>query len=889
MPFVTQALRSRQHIQPPFVGRTAERRFFSQQVLAPDEPTVHLIGIWGPVGIGSSALLAQWREDAHTGPFKDGCLTALADGRVGSPLEVMRAYAAQFRAAGTPLVAFEELLAYLMTVPLHPSSVEQQAAYTLFAQHVQDLARSRPLRAVPLIGEIYEAESRANRITILQQHPALQLHDNQTFQEWLVTLTHAFFDDLNWLAAQPVSPASKRGRRIILFLDEITAASHELLTWLHSLVLPTPISTQVVLVLAGSDPLDRLLPAEPGITVLPLHPLTEEETRLFLAAYGITDATRVTTLWQHSGGLALALRLLAPVPRAWSSTQEDAITTGLHWIEQQEPGYRYLVRYTALFSRSFSHSDLSVCPMFSTQERIQWSRRLLELPFVQSDAMTGEHIYHPLVQQQVCQHVERSERIAYQQARQAIVQHYQRRLERLKRQHGEHIVREEADHRLTLALLEQWLKLADETSLSQAVELALQLVQQTADHAALTFLLRTLVPTPSENSVPNQSTPMAKLLLAYSEADLRNPATLSALAELLAFVGKQPDFPVPLQARLYGRRAACFLLQEQPQPAREDSIQAVTLDPTYTDGYLLRGIASAALGANSEALTDFDQVISRDAHHVSAYAHRSLIHRAQRAYEQAVEDTNRMLALAPELPEVTLLRNVVYAEMDKARRGLGTFDYRLENAPGDTDAAVLQGMAHCALGQYDQALASFERALALNATHPRIYAGRGHVHLERGDLEHAHTDLARSWELDPHDGTTGLLLAWVRLCRGEPDDQIRVWLERLTASLQEQEPTIALISQGIVLLLQQQFEEALAVFEQVLQLYPQQGEALFWKGLVCALLMQDKEALAALEQTRSAEIPLPTVLFTALRRVASVRPEFYQQQLLPLLQGAEPH
>ncbi|WP_201394398.1 hypothetical protein, partial [Ktedonobacter sp. SOSP1-52] len=128
MPFVTQPLRSPQSLQPPFVGRIAERCWFIQEVLTPDEPAVHLIGVGGPPGIGTSALLAQWREDVGTAPFGNGCLTAFADGRVSSPLRVMRVYAAQLRAAGAPLVAFEALLDHLLNAARRPCSVEQQAA-----------------------------------------------------------------------------------------------------------------------------------------------------------------------------------------------------------------------------------------------------------------------------------------------------------------------------------------------------------------------------------------------------------------------------------------------------------------------------------------------------------------------------------------------------------------------------------------------------------------------------------------------------------------------------------------------------------------------------------------------------------------------------------------
>lgn len=883
MPFVTYALRSQEGVQPPFVGRTKELQWFQEQVFLPDEPTTHVISVWGPEGVGTSALLARLREEACTAPFKDRCLTAFADGRMGSPLRVMTTYAAQLRAAGAPLVAFEEMLEEMMTTDLRSSSSEQQVARAVFVHRVQDLARTQPVQGFPVIGGIYEAIGKTARIAFLQQHPALQIHDGQGLQERLAVLTHAFLDDLNWQAATPVQFAPLRGQRIMLFLDEVTTAASALLTWLRTQVLPATISTQVVLIVAGRDPLEQLLPNEQAITSWSLQPFTEDETRDYLDFSGITDPVQVARLWQATKGLPLALRLLAPVPHTGPGEEEDAITTGVQWIEQQERGYQYLVRYAALFSRPFRQRDLTVCPMFSARERIGWYRRLIALPFVQAHPITGEQSYHPLVQHHVLQRFVDEAMPLHQQARQALAQYYQRQLDHLKKDQREQVMLPEEEQELTLAQLEQWFWLSDETSLRQAIEQILLLRQRTADHAPLTSLLRTLLQASSVCFLPDRGKHVAKRLLAYCEADLRSPAALAAITEVIELVGQQASIPGSLLARIYGRRAAAWLLQEQPLRAREDGVQAVALDPTYADGYLLRGIASAASGAQSEAMADFDQAIALDGRESFAYAHRSLVRRVQRAYEQAVEDANQTLVLAPDLPEAAMLRSVVYADRDRARRGLGTFDERLAYHPRDTDATLLQGMAHGVLGRYDQALASFERALALDPTDARIFAGRGHIHLERGDLEQAQKDLTRSWELDAHDGTTGLLVAWVGLCREEPDAQISAMLETLAASISQQD--IALTCQGIACILHQQFEEALAALEQVLQSHPQHGKAAFWKGLACVFLKQDAEALAALEQARTTEIPLPAVLFMPLRRVAPVRPNFYQEHLLPLLQA----
>jgi len=876
-------LRSQKDMRPSFIGRAKELGLFREQVLHPDEPSAHLLSIWGPLGVGTSALLAQFHKETHVDPFQDQCLTAFVNVRMKSPLSIMIELARQFRVVGAPLVAFEQLLDYTTKMPALPPSLEQQVARALFAQRIQDLTQTETTQGTQMIGGMYETVSETNRAEFLREHLALEIYDLQNFLERLVVLTRTFIEDLNWLASTQASSTTNRGKRIILFLDEVDPTS-SVVTWLRTQVLPASISKQIVLVLGGENSLQASLSPESSVISLPLHPFTQDETRNFLAAYGITNADQITLLWQKTDGLPLMLRLLAPVPFAQIHTDEPALTTALQWIEQQGSGYRYLLRYAALFSRPFRPSDLAVCPVFSAQDCVRWYRRLIALPFVQRDIVTGEYTYHPLVQQHLCQTFTQEARPAYQQARQVLALFYQQQLAHIHLTTSDAYQNETAEARqeLTLALVEQWLWLGDETGLQQAIVFLLSLIRQIPDHMALIDRLQTIVEEPFISPFPDQSKRVAELLLTYCRADLKNPAFQSAITGLIKILEQQADISSALLADLYSNRAAAWLLQGQPQQALDDSAQAAMLDPTSTDSYLLHGIAAAASRMLPDAIADFHHIISLDSRNIFAYAYRSLAYRDRKAYEQAMEDINQVLILTPNLPDAAQFRNLVYEEMDKARRGLGDFDYQLELYPDDKDAYVLQAMAHSSIGQYEQALASFEQALALDPTDPRIYAGRGHIHLERADLELAQEDLLRSWELDSRDETTGMLLAWVRLCLDESDEQINPLLERFATSSSQQ--NIALTCRGILLIRQQQFAEAVEVLEQTLQQHPTYSEAAFWKGLACAFLGQDTAALTALGQARSAEIPLPIVLFTPLRWVAQMRPDFYQEQLIPFVQ-----
>ncbi len=81
--------------------------------------------------------------------------------------------------------------------------------------------------------------------------------------------------------------------------------------------------------------------------------------------------------------------------------------------------------------------------------------------------------------------------------------------------------------------------------------------------------------------------------------------------------------------------------------------------------------------------------------------------------------------------------------------------------------------------------------------------------------------------------------------------------------------------------LRRNFEEALQVLEQAIQMAPEDWDAYFWKGMICASMGQDEEAIAAIEQ--SLQLELPPILLTPLRWFEHDRPDFYQKYVVPLM------
>ncbi|MDQ2907666.1 MAG: ATP-binding protein [Chloroflexota bacterium] len=387
--------RPRSAVKGRFIGRASELHLFREHLLKPEDPTYNVLSVWGPTGVGKTTLFARLRDEARTADCNESCLIALVDEPFFSPADLMERCAAQLRLAGVPLAAFEQVAARYKQA-LQPRHDEQTVARAAFLREVAALTEAKMMDA-SVVGGMYETVAREANASFgsSASHPVGEtgpLHDP------LDDLTRAFVDDLNWLTTAS-SQRTGRGRRVILFFDTCTPATAETVTWLLHAVLRVPISNQVVLVVAGREPIVRSLPGGQPVYSMSLAPFTEDETRTYLAEHGITSVDLVATVWHLSGGLPLYVGMLAGDQGRYIDVTADIVTNILYWIAAQDQRKQRLVLHAALFSRPFTQDDLAAFHMLPEAERTSHFRWLIDLPFVQHSTLDGRHRYHDLAQQ----------------------------------------------------------------------------------------------------------------------------------------------------------------------------------------------------------------------------------------------------------------------------------------------------------------------------------------------------------------------------------------------------------------------------------------------------------------------------------------------------------
>ena len=365
MPFVRKA--DSQGSQPPsdthklFIGRTGELLFFVQNILKPEEPTHNIISIWGQGGVGKSTLLSRFIDEARSAEFKDYCLTAIVDERQITPVSIMGKFADQLHMQG----AFEKALKRYKEA-LRTQQTEGEMLQNTLVKRTPTFAGAA-VEGVPFVGPLLGEGVKATAEHLLDRRYNVQRHkDAELLEDPVNALTRAFVDELNQLAETHVLLGSQRvkKRRVLLFFDTFEQLAAVATPWLLDYFLQASISDNVVLVVAGRDPIERSTPAEPKrwlpylddqiIYSISLDSFTEIETRAYLAMRGITGSDRIATIWQLSGGLPLYLGLLTSNPLGQVDPTKDVVVNFLRWIPEQEKVKRQIALDAALLSRPFN-------------------------------------------------------------------------------------------------------------------------------------------------------------------------------------------------------------------------------------------------------------------------------------------------------------------------------------------------------------------------------------------------------------------------------------------------------------------------------------------------------------------------------------------------------
>jgi predicted O-linked N-acetylglucosamine transferase (SPINDLY family) len=171
-----------------------------------------------------------------------------------------------------------------------------------------------------------------------------------------------------------------------------------------------------------------------------------------------------------------------------------------------------------------------------------------------------------------------------------------------------------------------------------------------------------------------------------------------------------PRYPGALSDR---GNALCWLGHHAEALASFD--QALAMSPGFADAHNGRGVALTRLRDYRQAYTSLERALAIRPDYADALANRATVSIALAKPEKALADLDRAIALVPTLASAWAARADALLEMNRVSDAIASCEraIALPASPGSTLAVVVLGQCLARLGQANDAIASFDAALAI--------------------------------------------------------------------------------------------------------------------------------------------------------------------------------
>jgi len=203
--------------------------------------------------------------------------------------------------------------------------------------------------------------------------------------------------------------------------------------------------------------------------------------------------------------------------------------------------------------------------------------------------------------------------------------------------------------------------------------------------------------------------------------------------------------------------------------------------PDSTELRKALGDVHLAAGRLTEAKTEFETVLERDANDLYALFNMGVTMRRLGKFEEAQGIFDKVSGIDKNYPGLALERGVLFETSGQAQRALEMYQEALVKAPNDPDLMLRVGSAQVAAGHANQAEETLRKVLTArpNSAEANHYLGRALL-LRGTNLAEALQKLQRAAEIDPNRAEYWLFIGWAANDAGQPQaaqDALRKALE----------------------------------------------------------------------------------------------------------------
>ena len=284
---------------------------------------------------------------------------------------------------------------------------------------------------------------------------------------------------------------------------------------------------------------------------------------------------------------------------------------------------------------------------------------------------------------------------------------------------------------------------------------------------------RSLVP---EFAAKDAATEQARLrMLADRPATLKMPGNYVYSGKDIAAVRAD----VPTTSEGYVSRARIFIDRGLQKDALQDYDRAIQLDPNNVYGWANRGITRVQVGDLAGAKSDLVKAESIDPTFVQNAIGRGMLADAEHRPADAVIAYTQALQREPENSYARQQRASAYILLGQTGDALADLSTAVDKNRDDPQGYLDRGDQYLDLGRYDEALADFDKAATLAPDNVAALSARGLAHVWKGQYDDAAKDLDAASKLDPRNAVIFRARGLMAERQGAYDDAITAYTTAL--------------------------------------------------------------------------------------------------------------
>ena len=206
----------------------------------------------------------------------------------------------------------------------------------------------------------------------------------------------------------------------------------------------------------------------------------------------------------------------------------------------------------------------------------------------------------------------------------------------------------------------------------------------------------------------------------------------------------------------YERGCITYDVRRKPADAADDFNKVVELDPASPIGLFSKGLIECELKNYDAAVKNLSAAISHKPDFAEAYVYRGLCFYSKSDTARAIADYTKAINLNPKRSDVYNNLAIIYAEIDNYQKALEIFTLWIEQGGGDRvpDAYINRANCYSHLGNNNQAIGDYTRALVLAPDNPEILLRRSYTYAKVNNLRKASADGEKFLQLAPADART---------------------------------------------------------------------------------------------------------------------------------------